>query len=394
MSEPQGMNANSLTPVDWFGWKSKKRSYRADADTSIDASIRIADSHRSALQPVFDLITSVETRKRARSAANRNSFRRTVEMVLANALWAQHFRVSSTIYYYRAKDKKYEPDWLTPDNLLSALKGLNDSGLVVTTKGQWKGDCSTFVAADHLLTMLSDCGIDERNLHQDPDAVVLVRMKEDGKPVPIDQDAPHVVLIWEPLERYNKFLASHRLELDCSPEEFQSICRSMWRRAFEKSLKLSLRPEVFRTALFRSFAQGRWDRGGRLFGGWWQSIPGDWRSRITVDGEPTSELDFKGFSVRLMYHEMGIPYEEDPYTLNEFGEAGAADFYRDTVKLVLQALINSDGDTKYPKRIRLPVKFPKGLTKRKLRQSIEENHFLIAEKFRIGYGMKIMYRKQ
>ncbi|CAN7164529.1 hypothetical protein LJR219_000200 [Phenylobacterium sp. LjRoot219] len=57
------------------------------------------------------------------------------------------------------------------------------------------------------------------------------------------------------------------------------------------------------------------DRGGRFYGGWWQSIPKSYRSQITIDGEPTVELDYASFHPRLIYHRRGIDYREDLYEL-------------------------------------------------------------------------------
>lgn len=382
-----------IAPVDWSGWKDKRpRTYRPDPDTRMDASIRLVEKQRYILEAIYDRIAFVEVRKRARRVQDRSTFRRTVEMLIANIVWAHHVRFSSTICYYRAKDKKYQAEWLTPENLLNAIGVLQTAGLIVTQIGVWKGDCSTFDATRELHKVLSEHGLDERHLEQDPQAVVLVRMKDDDKdPVTLDENEPEVISICEPLERFNEFLAGHELALNCSPEELDGLCGSMKDRAFRKSLKLPLRPELYRKTLYRSFLQRRWDRGGRLWGGWWQTIPSDWRPRITIDGEETTELDYSGFSVRLMYHEMGIPYEGDPYIIDQLGKAASPLFYRDVIKEIAQALINSDQNTKRPESITISKKLPKGMTRRNIREWIEEKHSTIAHKFHQGYGISIMF---
>lgn len=389
----QAMDAIPSTLANWFGWRGKKPfTYRPDPDTRLDPSLRLADDYRHDLEAIYDRVAFSETRKRARSTRNQATFRRTVEMLVANVIWARHVRYRSTICYYRAKDKKYQAGWLTPENLLKAMAGLQAAGLIVTKIGAWKEDCSTFNATSELITRLSEQGLDQRHLQQDPKAVVVVRMKDDEKgAVSLNENDPHVVSFRNPLERYNEFLARQDLALHCSPDESDRLCGSMQDRAFRKSLRLPLRPELYRKALYRSFLQSRWDRGGRLWGGWWQTIPGDWRSRITIDGEETTELDFSGFSVRLMYHQMGIPYEGDPYILSQLGNGASPKFYREVIKEIVQALINSDQTTKRPESITISKKLPKGMTRRKVREWIEQKHPTIAHRFHQGYGISIMF---
>ena len=58
----------------------------------------------------------------------------------------------------------------------------------------------------------------------------------------------------------------------------------------------------------------RFDLGGRLFGGWWQSLEKQRRRSIRLDGEPIAELDFAAMFLRLAYLEVGeSPPEGDLY---------------------------------------------------------------------------------
>lgn len=68
------------------------------------------------------------------------------------------------------------------------------------------------------------------------------------------------------------------------------------------------------TSLYRSF-KGDWNSGGRLYGGWWMSVERDLRPHITIDGQPTIELDYKTLHPRLLYHRERRPLTFDPYTL-------------------------------------------------------------------------------
>jgi hypothetical protein len=66
----------------------------------------------------------------------------------------------------------------------------------------------------------------------------------------------------------------------------------------------------------RIFNNNDWNNGGRFYGGWWQRIPSEWRSRIRIGNMPVSEVDFKGLHIVLLYAIEGVNYIEDPYLIN------------------------------------------------------------------------------
>ncbi len=67
-----------------------------------------------------------------------------------------------------------------------------------------------------------------------------------------------------------------------------------------------------RLALYRSF-KGDWQSGGRLYGGWWQTVPKRERPHLTIDGTPTIELDYARIQPSLLYAQRGLMLDHDPY---------------------------------------------------------------------------------
>jgi hypothetical protein len=65
--------------------------------------------------------------------------------------------------------------------------------------------------------------------------------------------------------------------------------------------------------LYRVFT-GSFDLGGRYYGGAWQNLPEQVRKYIKINLEPTIELDYSNFNVRLLYHKEGADYSGDAYT--------------------------------------------------------------------------------
>jgi len=66
-------------------------------------------------------------------------------------------------------------------------------------------------------------------------------------------------------------------------------------------------PEFDRENKFvrRIFSNGRWDHGGRFYGGWWQNIESELRGRLRIDGDITVERDYSGIHIMLLYLKEG-----------------------------------------------------------------------------------------
>ena len=90
------------------------------------------------------------------------------------------------------------------------------------------------------------------------------------------------------------------------------------------------------TSLYRAFKRD-WSSGGRLYGGWWMSAGRDLRPHITIDGQPTVELDYKTLHPRLLYHREGRPLDFDPYNL----PALPSDRVRELGKKTFNRLLNT-----------------------------------------------------
>jgi hypothetical protein len=84
--------------------------------------------------------------------------------------------------------------------------------------------------------------------------------------------------------------------------------------------------------LDRVFHRGDFANGGRFYGGHWQNIPAEGgRDQITINGQPTIEIDYRALHIRLLYQEVGKQMPADPY---DFGP-------REQAKLALLIAINA-----------------------------------------------------
>jgi hypothetical protein len=66
--------------------------------------------------------------------------------------------------------------------------------------------------------------------------------------------------------------------------------------------------------LRRIFNRESWEHGGRAYGALHQGmLRKPMRKNILIDGQPTIEIDYSAFHIRMLYHREGIDYTDDPY---------------------------------------------------------------------------------
>lgn len=109
------------------------------------------------------------------------------------------------------------------------------------------------------------------------------------------------------LARYNALLSRTFIDVPTLQEARVS--------AGGEHLSISQRDKFVR----RIFNRGSFEKGGRFYGGWWQRCPKDVRKLIFIDDWPTSEIDFSGLHIILLYAMQGQDYwddrDDDPYEI-------------------------------------------------------------------------------
>ena len=97
----------------------------------------------------------------------------------------------------------------------------------------------------------------------------------------------------------------------------------------------------------RVFNNGSFRQGGRLYSGWWQGVPREYRKYIRINRMNTVEVDFSAMHINLIYWRQGIPVPDgDLYTLDGFPAET-----RKVVKQCLLTLINAKTRSKGMKSI-------------------------------------------
>lgn len=133
----------------------------------------------------------------------------------------------------------------------------------------------------------------------------------------------------------------------------------------------------------------RFDRAGRLFGGYWQNLKRDRRAGIRIEDEPVVDLDFASMFPRLAYASVGVtPPSGDLYALDGLGPE-----HRSALKLAVNALLFDDYRRRswpVPKDNEAPW-LPPDWTVARTKAALLKRHPALAGCFGCGLGFTLMH---
>ena len=133
----------------------------------------------------------------------------------------------------------------------------------------------------------------------------------------------------------------------------------------------------------------RFDLGGRLFDGWWETLNRTRRKFIRLEGEPVAELDFASLFLRLAYLQVDqTPPDGDLYAAVGSGLSSA--FWRDGVKRVVNAMLfQTTPMLRLPKDVKELL--PPRASASTVRSAILAAHPAIEPVFERGLGLHLMF---
>lgn len=138
--------------------------------------------------------------------------------------------------------------------------------------------------------------------------------------------------------------------------------------------------------LKRIFNNGRFDSGGRLFGGFWQPLSKKHRlAGLTIDEEAVAELDFGQMSLRTLY---GL--EEKPVPDGDLYAIPGLEDWREGTKLFINALLFTEGPrTRKPQGTKTIL--PRRVSAEELIRRISEFHAPVAHHFGTEVGHYLQF---
>jgi hypothetical protein len=267
------------------------------------------------------------------------------------------------------------------------LPALRQAGWIIEIEGQFggygEGATTRVAAAGELLAAIRQCMY--RWLPLEPpasDSIILRGMDKRLMPLPFTDQ----VAVWRVnLDRINRFLLEHSICLWLQDERLMSIATNMGdpndSNPFDGLIN-------FRSvSLGRIFGRGSLDKGGRFYWGWWQNIPGAYRRHIVVNGLPTTECDYSGMALRLLYAREGKDLgNADPYDIGLSDDSTGT--RRKIVKQFVNAILNDERGTF---RLSADEYAVLSLTPQELDRRVKARHHVIEHYFGTGVGMSLQF---
>ena len=226
------------------------------------------------------------------------------------------------------------------------------------------------------------------------------RSKQHQKIVPPDTSQVH--LAREQLHQINQLLGDQAICLSLPNAGLKELALEM--AGSQYSYSVGAGQSVSRARLLnfaqvglrRIFAKGRMDRGGRMYGAWWQTVPKDYRRFVTINGRPTVEVDFSEIHPTMLYCLAGQAAPPNIYDLG-IRKPGEPPYdpkvephksRRKIIKTFVCALIN---DERGVYRLSDVDAMELGMSHEELKKAVEEKHPVIAQSFRTDVGLYLQF---
>ena len=304
-----------------------------------------------------------------------------LEQILLN------INLNSSIWYIfsATKSSYYQVEQLchiSYDAFMDTIRALESSGFIeVWTGHEQAGLSSRFKATDRLIALAIVRPFPEYNS-------AYVQIKDENKN-PIEPTTLETSEKYVNLKNINTSLSQHVITVNLSESDIDDIRAKDIRSS--SSEKRNFTDTYFSgKKLYRSFNEGQYDRGGRYYGGFWQTIPKEYRRYILIDGIKTVELDFKGLHPTILYLRKGMNPPQEIYP-----ELGG--YSREWVKKAFLILLNTLEKRQaissflYNYNQHHYQSTINGRQAKELFDSLEENHSEIREFFYTNISLELQF---
>ncbi|WP_405243675.1 hypothetical protein [Lentisalinibacter salinarum] len=249
--------------------------------------------------------------------------------------------VRLSLRYDRYRRSRYNPLEIGRDNLRRIIDRLLKAGLLEFEKGIPArqgfvgGKQSRIRATTRLMEVATRYQVSSASIRHCHDETIILRgPKQDGyKPLIDYKETPATRRMRQRLRVINERIAAANKGLDIYLDHRDA------ERLKERLLQDPERDPVDLTKirLRRIFNNGSFKEGGRFYHGWWQQLPREFRCFVQINGRVTTELDYSAMHIGILYAQVGLSLNADPYML-----PGATDKERPIIKTALNAAINAE----------------------------------------------------
>lgn len=324
-----------------------------------------------------------QLRQRRRRQADQETFEATVSAIVSNLAYHHLMEREAGVYItrsnrYLGRKSRYRPaayGKALPD-ILDRLESseLAFVELFLGHKGYFGPAKETTIRAGGRLLALAqehDLQPEDFGLDHTQEVIQLKRIKQGGWDdggLEEYEDCPETIVYRERVQAINSWLESAEIEFD---EYYWPGGRPV---------------DTLDRRLRRVFTQGRFDSGGRLYGGFWQHLKKETRLKgLSINREEVVELDYGQMNPRILYGLCGAqPPDCDAYAIPGYQR------FRPGVKKVMNSMIFATKRlTRMPKGVR--KEFEEQHRVEQVMQAIEAAHPAIKDSFFKGMGHEAQF---
>lgn len=341
-----------------------------------------------AQEAVDSIITSIlhyedfkGTRRRKRKAADLLAFRRIVTALICDLVHNHLINPDQVLFISLSKQQNQVPKAYRAPDMAKVLPSILDCmaapelAFVVLEKGSkgfgdMPGRRSTIKCGKRLESLIKDKSLWLDDFAQDPlkQSIILKSSKvsyfDTSRRIDY-QDTPIIQTYRAEMLLINQWLNNANLDYPSSTDKIVDTSDRFLNRVFN---------------------EGVFDKGGRLFGGFWQHLKKEEREQdLYINDEPIVTLDYSQACPRIAYGVANMPWPEfDAYTLDRWK------YSRGSVKQIFNAMIFADHPlTRFPKDTK--AQFGSSTRFIEIRDHLLSLHQPIAHLFGTGLGMKLMF---
>ena len=150
-------------------------------------------------------------------------------------------------------------------------------------------------------------------------SAIIVKDEHKKKIAPPNDPGFDLIKAERNLRRINANLQWSLINLNVTDREYEILRRRM-KGSIEDGVDVD--DEGYRAPLDfsnrhlkRVFAHGSFQYGGRFYGGWWQSVPSEYRKFIEIEGCITCEMDYSTIQPRILYARANAESPADAYAV-------------------------------------------------------------------------------
>ena len=253
-------------------------------------------------------------------------------------------------------------------------------------QGKKEGRVTRIWAADKLIKHFEKAkyGLENFQTHTDREVIVL---RDNSKKDIEYEDTTQTIKMRELVKAYNDLLKRTFIDIPELKEPFISL--------ENKHIYISQHEKFVR----RIFSNNSWNENGRFYGGWWQRIPKQWRSKIYINDMPTIEDDYSSLHPILLYAQKGIDYNKlkrgDPYDVAKL-DIDDLETKRKLIKTLFLTAINSKDEQSCFQAVKSELQMEIPYFKftfenlHSILQQLKDNHSEIANDFCNGKGIGLL----